>query len=150
MLKKLYSLLMLCVLILLPGASFAEAGKDQLIIRKIPIQHCMKGPERCKKCQAMADRKYCLLNIMPKGVAARPVTEVEINGQKEWREYDIEKVFESRAEAEHYAKENHITNVKWEDDAMPWRRQDDPLSVLILLPQLVGVDLLHVFVISWI
>jgi len=101
----------------------AESG--EYIIRMISLQHCKKGPERCDRCKAMCARKYCLLNINPGGVMQRPVIEVEIKGQKEWREYDIEKIFESRAEAERYAKENRIADVKWEDDKMPWRRQDD-------------------------
>ncbi|MGV8121654.1 MAG: hypothetical protein AB2L14_17985 [Candidatus Xenobiia bacterium LiM19] len=123
-LKIICSLVLLCAFIL-PEMPFAQDGKDQFIIRKIQLQHCKKGPDRCDKCKAMCARKYCLLNISPRGVMQRPVIEVEIKGQKEWREYDIEKIFESRAEAEHYAKENRITNVKWEDDEMPWRRQDD-------------------------
>ncbi|MHC9542218.1 MAG: hypothetical protein AB9903_22130 [Vulcanimicrobiota bacterium] len=123
-LKMFCSMMLLCAFIL-PELSFAQDGKDQFIIRMISLQHCKKGPGRCDKCKAMSARKYCLLNISPKGVMQRPVIEVEIKGQKEWREYDIEKIFEGRAEAERYAKENRITNVKWEDDEMPWRRQDD-------------------------
>lgn len=125
MMKLSLCLLLLCIFELPPLTPAVAAGNGEYIIRMISLQHCKKGPDRCDKCKAMNARKYCLLNISPKGVMQRPVIEVEIKGQKEWREYDIEKIFESRAEAECYAKENRITNVKWEDDEMPWRRQDD-------------------------
>jgi|GEM_PF-1174949 len=125
MMKLSLCLLLLCIFELPPLAPAVAAENGEYIIRMISLQHCKKGPDRCDRCRAMCARKYCLLNISPRGVMQRPVIEVEIKGQKEWREYDIEKIFESRAEAEHYAKENRITNVKWEDDEMPWRRQDD-------------------------
>jgi len=114
MMLRLYAFLL--VFIVLAGQAFALEEKEQLIIRKIPLQHCMKGPSMCEKCRAMSARKYCLLNISPKGVMARPVIEVEIKGKKEWREYEIVKIFEDRDEADRYAKGNGITDVKWEND----------------------------------
>ncbi|MHC9542502.1 MAG: hypothetical protein AB9903_23590 [Vulcanimicrobiota bacterium] len=125
MMKLSLCILLLCIFGLPPLAPAAAAENGEYIIRMISLQHCKKGPDRCDRCRAMCARKYCLLDIAPRGVMQRPVIEVEIKGQKEWREYEIERIFESRAEAERYAKENRITNVKWEDGEMPWRRQDD-------------------------
>ena len=85
----------------------------QHIIRTIRLTHCARGPERCAKCREMDEPKICLLDIDPphKGREARRTIEVEINGIKEWREFDVVKTFADKAQARSYAAKNGITNV---------------------------------------
>ncbi|MCU0450804.1 MAG: hypothetical protein MUC97_13340 [Bernardetiaceae bacterium] len=54
--------------------------------------------------------KYCLLNICPElpGQIARPALQVDWEGMRLWREYDIEKTFETEEEALAYAREHQI------------------------------------------
>jgi len=61
----------------------------------------------------MDEPKICLLDIDPphKGREARRTIEVEINGIKEWREFDVVKTFADKAQARSYAAKNGITNV---------------------------------------
>ena len=65
------------------------------IIQKITLGHCARGIQTCPKCREFYTRKYCLLDICPDGNAARRVIEVEIDGEKVWREFDIIKVFKN-------------------------------------------------------
>ncbi len=83
------------------------------IIRNIRLAHCARGPERCAKCREIDVPKICLLDIDPpnQGRQARRTIEVEIDGKKKWREYDIVRTFESEAEARKYAAENGIADV---------------------------------------
>ena len=79
------------------------------VIKKIAQAHCQRGPERCAKCREMStNAPYSLLNICPKTPAARRVTKVDINGKKEWREFDVERIFDSPAEARAYAETHKI------------------------------------------
>ena len=98
------------VMALLIAQSPASAAKtDCQIIKNIAQVHCARGPERCARCREMsANAKYSLLNICPKSPAARRVTEVDLNGQKEWREFEVERTFDSVAEARAYATAHHI------------------------------------------
>lgn len=82
------------------------------IIQKITLAHCARGTQTCSKCREMYIRKYCLLDICPDGYAARRVIEVEIDGEKVWREFDIIKGFENYDEAASYARSHNITLVE--------------------------------------
>lgn len=83
------------------------------IIRTIRLAHCARGPELCAKCRQMDEPKICLLDIAPpnQGRQARRTIEVEINGKREWREFDVVRSFKDEAEARRYAAENGIADV---------------------------------------
>jgi len=82
------------------------------IIQKIAMAHCARGIRTCPKCREVYTRKYCLLDICVGGNAARPVIEVEINGEKAWREFDIIKIFETCDKAIAYAEVHKVHFVK--------------------------------------
>jgi len=98
---------LMALLVAHPAAGAAET--DCHIIKNIAQAHCARGPERCARCREMsANPKYSLLNICPQTPAARRITEVDLNGRKEWREFDVERTFDSAAEARAYATAHHI------------------------------------------
>lgn len=82
------------------------------IIQKITLAHCARGIRTCPKCREVYTRKYCLLDICVQGNAARPVIEVEINGEKAWRAFDIIKIFETYDKAIAYARAHKVPFVK--------------------------------------
>jgi hypothetical protein len=82
------------------------------VIQKIALAHCARGIRNCPKCREVYTRKYCLLDICVQGDMARPVIEVEINGEKVWRAFDITKIFETYDQAIAYARANKIPFVK--------------------------------------
>ncbi len=106
--KITFTVLMAMGLIVCIQAS-TLAGETCRVIKKTVIVHCQRGVDRCQKCREMYAEKYCLLDICPKGVAARRVTEVERMGKKEWREFDIIRQFGSYDEAVAYGKKEGIT-----------------------------------------
>lgn len=57
--------------------------------------------------------EICLLNLCPsdKGMVARPMTGLMINGEIKMFEYDVEKVFKNEKEAREYAAKNNITDI---------------------------------------
>lgn len=59
--------------------------------------------------------RIALLDICPpnKGMVARPMTSIMVNGEFVMYEYDVAKIFENEAEARKYAAENKITNVSY-------------------------------------
>ena len=85
----------------------------QYIIRKMRTGHCKRGPELCEKCREMDVERPCLLDIAPDdaGLMQRRVIEVEVDGETEWREFDIVRSFRSEEEARAYADENGIADV---------------------------------------
>lgn len=85
---------------------------DNLIIRKIPIVHCMRGTQYCAKCREFYKERYCLLDISVKDESARPVIEVERDGKKIMCEYNIVKIFDDLDEAKKFAKKNNISDIK--------------------------------------
>ena len=85
----------------------------QYIIRKMRVAHCKRGPELCEACREMDVERPCLLDIAPDdaGLMQRRVIEVEVNGETEWREFDIVRSFESEGQARAYADEHGIADV---------------------------------------
>jgi hypothetical protein len=79
------------------------------------LAHCKRGPEFCEKCREMIARRICLLDICPPepGEVQRRVLEVDIGGERVWREFDIVKIFESEAEAGEYAQSHGIDDVEF-------------------------------------
>jgi hypothetical protein len=91
-----------------------EAGcMPRYIVRKIRLAHCKRGPDICEKCREMDAEKICLLDICPPrvGEVQRRVIEVNVGGEKVWREFDVARIFESEAEAREYAGENAMEDV---------------------------------------
>jgi hypothetical protein len=84
-----------------------------LIIARVRLAHCKKGPQVCEKCREMVVEKICLLDVDPpdQGMVQRRVMSVEIAGQAVWREYDIVRSFAGEREAREYAAAQGITDV---------------------------------------
>jgi hypothetical protein len=57
--------------------------------------------------------RICLLDICPAdaGLVQRRVIEVTIDGQTEWREFDVMRMFADEQEATSYAAQNGIENI---------------------------------------
>lgn len=83
------------------------------IIRLISMSHCKRGPEHCPKCRAMGGPRICLLDIAPpdQGMVQRRVIELQIDGERAWREFDVIRVFADEAEARAFAAENGIDDI---------------------------------------
>jgi predicted Fe-Mo cluster-binding NifX family protein len=83
------------------------------IIRRIRTAHCKRGPEVCEKCREMDVDRICLLDICPPdaGLVQRRVIEVTIDGETEWREFDVVRVFADEQEAAAYAAQNGIEDI---------------------------------------
>ena len=80
-------------------------------IQKRKRIHCARGPRGCKTCAEYAKEDiYCLIELFPEpGNMTRPMTEVEIEGEKMMCEFDIIKYFDSEKEARDYAEKNDVT-----------------------------------------
>jgi hypothetical protein len=90
---------------------------SQYIIRKMKTAHCKRGPQRCEKCREMNVEQICLLDIDPpqRGMLQRRVIEVESDGERTWREFDVARTFESAEEALAYAAAHQIRDVELGD-----------------------------------
>ena len=84
------------------------------IIRTIQIAHCKRGPQRCETCRDMNVERICLLDVDPPdpGMMQRRVIEVQIAGQRTWREFDVVRIFENTDEAYAYAAAHRIQDVE--------------------------------------
>jgi hypothetical protein len=83
---------------------------SELIIRKLSIPHCARGPTLCVKCREAAKAEnYALVKIYYEpGMITRPVMEIIKNGKKFYCEFDVLKVFQDELEVKDYAKKNSI------------------------------------------
>ncbi|MCK5046402.1 MAG: hypothetical protein KAS22_07470 [Candidatus Heimdallarchaeota archaeon] len=73
--------------------------------------HCAKGPNRCKTCKEYAkERKVALLDTSPDdpGLIARPMIEIEFEGEKIFVPFDVLAYFDTFEEAKEYAAKNNI------------------------------------------
>jgi hypothetical protein len=81
------------------------------VLKKMTRIHCARGPNRCKTCKEYAkDKKWALLDIAPteNPMAARPMIEIEIDGEMVFQTYDVLKYFDKKKEAIEYAKEKNL------------------------------------------
>ncbi|NHJ49624.1 MAG: hypothetical protein FK733_17675 [Asgard group archaeon] len=81
------------------------------IIKKMARLHCARGPKRCKTCKEYAkDKKWALLDIAPDKhpMAARPMIEIEMDGEKVFMTYDVLNYFDDKKEATEYANKNNM------------------------------------------
>ena len=76
------------------------------IIRQVKYPVTQTNPSNSKL-------EICLLNLCPadKGMMARPMMGMMLNGKIEMFEYDVEKVFKTEKEAREYAAQNGITDI---------------------------------------
>ena len=82
------------------------------LIKKMTKMHCGRGPKRCKICEEYAkEMKFALLDIAPEvhPEAARPMIEIEVEGEKVFQVYDVVAYFNSLEEAESYANQKMIS-----------------------------------------
>jgi hypothetical protein len=90
------------------GANQTTAAQNPpcKIIRRVmyPVSKTNDGRQKLE---------ICLLNLCPpnKGMVARPMMGLMINGEIKMFEYDVEKVFKSAQEAREYAAQNGITDI---------------------------------------
>jgi 4-hydroxybenzoate polyprenyltransferase len=83
---------------------------DHFVIKEITLAHCAKGPERCDVCKKLvSEKKICLLRISTesKGRTMR-VMEYTIDDKKGLYEFEVEKIFNEKADAIEYSKENNV------------------------------------------
>ena len=87
---------------------------ERYIIRRIRTAHCKRGPSRCETCREMNVERICLLDIAPPdaGLVQRRVTEVEVDGETTWREFDVVTVFSTEEDAREYAEQHSISDVE--------------------------------------
>lgn len=91
---------------------YLVVGKMCYIIKKMAKIHCARGPKGCKICREYAkEKKFTLLDIAPTNhlEAAKPMIELEIEGEKFFQVYDVMAYFDSLEEAENYAENNGLT-----------------------------------------
>ncbi len=90
-----------------------ENRPQEQIIRRLSPPHCARGPKYCSKCrEAAKSERICLLRIFhDAGEIARPVIELDRNGQRSFHEYDVLRDFENKATALEFAKSNNITDI---------------------------------------
>ena len=81
-----------------------------LVIQKMSQVHCARGPKNCEKCKEMAkERHYCLLRLdAGTGKEARPVVQIEDEGEMKMFEYEVAIVFRDKQEAMTYAAEHSV------------------------------------------
>jgi hypothetical protein len=83
---------------------------SRYIIRPIVLTHCKRGPKVCAECRAMEAQgeRWSLLDTSPPhpGREQRRVIEVEEDGERTWREFDVVRVFDSEAEARAFFSEH--------------------------------------------
>jgi len=73
---------------------------------------------RCAKCKAGEGQiVFSLIDVFPpnRGMVQRPVTEVTIDGTKQYLEYDVVKVFATEAEARAFAAQHQLTDCQWSE-----------------------------------
>lgn len=84
---------------------------DKLYTKKMARIHCALGPKRCKTYNEYdKEMKWALLDIAPSEhpMVARPMIEIEMNGEKVFQTFDVMKYFDKKKEAIDYSKENNI------------------------------------------
>ncbi len=89
-----------------------EKRPHVLLIKEMPKIHCARGPRGCQKCQEMKEEgeSFCLLKVfLDSGEIARPMTEVIIDDERIFGEYDVLNRFKDLNEAKKYAEDNNIT-----------------------------------------
>lgn len=68
-----------------------------------------------QKMDKNVKKRIALLNLCPdnRGMVARPMMPIDVNGKIEMFEYDVVRVFKNKKEAEKYAKQNGIADASY-------------------------------------
>jgi len=91
----------------------------QHVLKKMARIHCARGPNRCKICKEYAeDKRWALLNTEPdeNPMAARPMIELEIEGEKVFVPFDVIAYYDDIKEAMEYANERGLKVEVLNDD----------------------------------
>ncbi len=85
-----------------------------MIIRKIRLTHCKRGPALCARCRDMDEPRICLLDVSPPnpGESQRRIVKISAGSGAVWRELDVIRVFESTAEGPAFAQDLRISDVE--------------------------------------
>ncbi len=99
-------------------------GPACLAIRALKPTHCARGPARCEKCKAAEKEPAMpkLLDVCPYGDYARPTIDIERDGKKLWRPYDVIRSFASADEAREFAALHRISDVRLSFDQTKMQR----------------------------
>lgn len=82
------------------------------VLKQMARIHCARGPNRCKTCKEYAkEKKVALLDTDPDdpGLIARPMIEIEYEGEKIHVPFDVLAYFDTFEEAKGYAEKNNLT-----------------------------------------
>lgn len=104
-----------------------SAAAPRYVIKRLRLAHCKRGPRRCAQCRAMNIDALCLLDVAPpdRGKLQRRVTQVEVDGEVVWREFDIVRMFDDAAQALAYAEEHGIRDVQLTRDPKDLEETDE-------------------------
>jgi hypothetical protein len=77
------------------------------------LAHCKRGPERCGLCRDLDQERICLLEVAgdDRGLAQRRVVELDLDGERVWREVDVVRVFVDSAPARAFATREGVDDV---------------------------------------
>lgn len=91
------------------------------IVKLLRVPHCKRGPENCRICREKNILRWHLLDIDPpdQDRVQRPVIEIEIAGEKQFRVFDVIKTFESEADARKYLSEKSFPGLIWDSRSEP-------------------------------
>ena len=84
---------------------------EKYVLKRMARMHCARGPNRCKTCKEYAkEKKIALLDTDPDdpGLIARPMIEIEFEGEKIHVPFDVLAYFDTFEEAEEHAKKNNF------------------------------------------
>ncbi len=97
------------------------AARPRYMARLMRVPHCKRGPENCQICREKDVLRWHLLDIDPpdQDRVQRPVIEIKIAGEKQFRVFDVIKTFVSEEEAKKYLSENDFPGLIWDTNTDP-------------------------------
>ncbi|MHA1724521.1 MAG: hypothetical protein ACTSYC_03715 [Promethearchaeota archaeon] len=81
------------------------------IIKKLILFHCARCAKFCEKCNELAKegKKFCLIQVyLTPTNQTKPIFEIELDGKKILREFDVVKIFKNNNEARQYSINHSI------------------------------------------
>jgi len=92
---------------------------EKYVLKRMAKMHCARGPNRCKTCKEYAkEKKVALLDTNPDDpeLIARPMIELEFEGEMIFVPFDVLAYFDTFEEAKAYAqKKNYTVSVLTEE-----------------------------------
>jgi hypothetical protein len=98
-------------LITTKSMSKKELKMNHYVLKKMARIHCARGPKRCKICKEYAnDKRWALLIVNPdkNPMAARPMIELEVDGDMVFLPYDVIGYYDDIKTAMEYANEKSL------------------------------------------